>query len=55
MSNGNNSKLPMEYFSDANYTEVRINPPDAKVRKVILNVYESNLCIGGIELFDGEG
>ena len=43
MSNGNNSKLPLTTWGESSYTEVRINPPNAKVRKIILSVNKSNL------------
>ena len=55
MSNANNSNLPLTHWGASNYTEVRINPPAAIVRKIILNVYKSDLLIGGVEFFDVQG
>ena len=43
MSNGDNSNLPLTTWGVSSYTEVRLNPPDAEVRKIILNVNKSNL------------
>ena len=55
MSNSNNSNMPMTYWGAAAYSEVRINPPGAIIRKIILIVCPIDLHIAGIEFFDGQG
>ena len=41
MSSGINSNLPYKFGAVNEYTEVKINPPNAIVRKIVLFVDES--------------
>jgi hypothetical protein len=50
MSNGSSSNYPL-YYNQTGWTEVRINPPGEKVRKVIIFGRPSSE-IGGIQFFD---
>ena len=52
MSNGKQSDLPLNAYQGAGYTEVRINPPTAEVRKVI---QWGNLEFAGVQFFDKDG
>ena len=47
--------MPMTCWGAAAYSEVRINPPGAIIRKIILIVCPIDLHIAGIEFFDGQG
>lgn len=52
LKNGEKSSLPLKYSGGKNYQTVKIFPPGAIVRKVVMNAGGVAGMINGVQFFD---